>query len=34
MTTKKYKERYTFEERAAKVKTFQETDPDKIMIIV
>jgi hypothetical protein len=31
---KPYKERYTFEERCAKVKSFQESDSDKIMVIV
>jgi hypothetical protein len=31
---KPYKERYTFEERYSKVKSFQESDPDKIMVIV
>lgn len=31
---KPYKERYTLEERIAKVKSFQESDPDKIMVIV
>lgn len=31
---KPYKERYTFEERVSRVKSFQESDPDKIMVIV
>lgn len=31
---KTYKERYSFEERCTKVKSFQESDPDKIMVIV
>lgn len=31
---KPYKERYTFEDRCNKVKSFQESDPDKIMVIV
>ena len=31
---KPYKERYSFEERVARVKSFQESDPDKIMVIV
>ena len=32
--TKPYKERYSYEDRAARVKSFQESDPDKIMVIV
>lgn len=32
--TKRYKERYSFEERVAKAKNFQESDPDKVMVIV
>jgi len=32
--TKRYKERYSFEERLAKAKNFQESDPDKVMVIV
>ena len=31
---KPYKERYTFEDHCNKVKSFQESDPDKIMVIV
>ncbi len=31
---KPYKERYSFEERVARVKSFEESDPDKIMVIV
>lgn len=31
---KPYKERYSFEERGSRVKSFQESDPDKIMVIV
>lgn len=31
---KPYRERYSLEERIAKVKSFQESDPDKIMVIV
>lgn len=31
--SKCYKERYTLEERQAKAKNFQQTDPDKIMVI-
>jgi len=31
---KRYKERYTFEERVNKVKAFKESDSDKVMIIV
>ncbi len=32
--SKPYKERYSFEERLAKVRSFQESDPDKVMVIV
>jgi GABA(A) receptor-associated protein len=31
---KSYKGRYSFEKRVDKAKTFQESDPDKIMVIV
>jgi hypothetical protein len=31
---KPYRERYTLEERTSKVRSFQESDPDKIMVIV
>jgi hypothetical protein len=32
--SKRYKERYSFEERQAKAKNFQESDADKVMVIV
>ena len=32
--SKTYKERYTFNERLAKAKSFEESDPDKVMVIV
>jgi SET domain-containing protein len=32
--SKPYKERYSFEERLGKVRSFQESDPDKVMVIV
>jgi len=31
---KPYKEKYTLEERIARMKGFQESEPDKIMVIV
>ena len=31
---KPYKERYSFADRVSRVKSFQESDPDKIMVIV
>ena len=31
---KPYKERYSFEQRVSRVKSFEESDPDKIMVIV
>jgi hypothetical protein len=29
-----YRQRYSLEERASRAKSFQESDPDKIMVIV
>ena len=32
--TRPYKERHTFEQRQAKTKSYAESDPDKVMVIV